>query len=124
MASDPHVTAAFPIPVAAEPEVARLRRHADDLYSGGRGSDSNGVDVDRGCGHRNGTPDDTAAKQYRGSKHREQHWFSQLSAFHWFLALIEHPMRGWRVGSYDSWELRASASSAHRDVAHILSGLK
>jgi hypothetical protein len=38
MPSDPHVPTTHPIPIAAEPHVARLRGNADDFYLRGRGS--------------------------------------------------------------------------------------
>jgi hypothetical protein len=45
MTSNPHMPAAYPIPVAAEPNVSRLRRHADDFYLRDWRSDRNGTHV-------------------------------------------------------------------------------
>jgi hypothetical protein len=71
MPSDPHVSAVGPIPVAAQPDVARLRRYTDDLYLGSRGRHvDRAADVDHGFGHRDGAAYDAAAEQRSGSKRR------------------------------------------------------
>jgi hypothetical protein len=83
MASDPYVSTAYPVPVAAEPDVARLRRNADDLCLGRRGSHIDcAADVDHGrCGDPDGAPDHAAAKQRSCGKCRKYQG-SKMSAFH------------------------------------------
>jgi hypothetical protein len=67
MASDPHVSSANPIPVAAEPYVADRRRRAVDFDLGRRWSHVDGAaDIDHGGrGNRNGAANDAAAEQSR-----------------------------------------------------------
>ena len=74
MASDPHVSSANPIPVAAEPYVADRRRRAVDFDLRRRRSYVDGAaDIDhRGRGNRNGAANDAAAEQSRRSQGGEQ----------------------------------------------------
>jgi hypothetical protein len=67
MASDPHVSSANPIPVAAEPHVADRRRRTVDFDLGRRRSHVDGAaDINHGgCGNCNGAANDAAAKQSR-----------------------------------------------------------
>ena len=83
MASDPYMPAADPIPVAAQPDVARLRGHADHLYLGRWGSHVDcTADVDHGgCGDPDGAPYHAAAKQRSGGKRRKYQGL-EMSAFH------------------------------------------
>jgi hypothetical protein len=72
MAANPHMSPAGPIPVAAQPHVAGLRRHADDLYLRGWRSHADGAaDVNHGFGNGNGASHDTAAEQGCRGKGRE-----------------------------------------------------
>ena len=83
MARDPHVSAARPIPIAAQPDVAWLRRHTDDLYLGRRGSHiDRAADVDhRGCRDPDGASDHATAQQCGGGKCREYQGLD-VNAFH------------------------------------------
>jgi hypothetical protein len=66
MASNPDMSPAHPIPVAAEPHVTRLRRHAHDFHLRGRRSRAYGAsDVNHRFGYRDGAADDAAAEQGR-----------------------------------------------------------
>jgi hypothetical protein len=67
MASDPYVSSANPIPVAAEPYVADRRRRAVDLDLRRRRSHVDGAaNIDHGrSGNRNGAANDAAAEQSR-----------------------------------------------------------
>jgi hypothetical protein len=72
VAANPYVAPSGPIPVAAQPHVAGLRGHADDLYLRGWGSHADGAaDVNHRLGNGNGAPDDAAAEQGRRGKGRE-----------------------------------------------------
>ena len=83
VASDPYVSAALPAPVAAEPYIPRLGRNSDDLHlRRGRSHIDGAADIDhRGCGDRDGTPDDAAAEQ-RSRCERREYQGCEMSAFH------------------------------------------
>ncbi len=67
MASDPHVSSANPIPVAAEPHVTDRGWRAVDFDLWRRRSHIDGAaDINHGwCGNRNGAANDAAAEQSR-----------------------------------------------------------
>jgi hypothetical protein len=57
------------LPAAAKPDVARLRRYADDLYLRRRRSHVNGAaDIDHGCRNPDGPPDHAATEQRSSGK--------------------------------------------------------
>ena len=83
MACDPHVSAARPIPVAAQPYVSGLRGYTDDLHLGRWGGHIDcAADVDhRGCRDPDGASDHATAQQCGGGKCREYQG-SIMSSFH------------------------------------------
>jgi hypothetical protein len=80
MTCDPHVSSSDPVPVAAEPDVAWLRRHADDFHLGRRRSYGDGIN--RGCGDRDGTANDAACEQRCGRQYHKYYGSCRSSAFH------------------------------------------
>lgn len=82
MAADPDMASADPVPITANPDKSRLRRHADDLDLRRRRCDRDEPDAHDGCRHGDRAANDTAAEQAGAGDDCQDHGANELHMLH------------------------------------------